>query len=613
MGPTAPPKASSRVHDSSPLPRAAPRPAASAGPGSLWFQLVTRVPSKDRPAAGEDRASYFGLSDRPARDGARHPSFASAGEMGSAGGLEAAAGRRSPGWIQTKLTVGQVDDPFEREADQVADAIMREGPAPAPAAEASGGTIQRACSMCEDQQKLRSQIDDVPELQAKGASGALDAATPPVESTIASLSSHGGEPLRPSTRSLLEPRFGRDFSSVHVHVGSAAARAAQALSAKAFTVGSDIFFGSGQYAPSTSAGQHLLAHELAHVAQQGHAAEHGPRAARGSEAISSSRPEVRRQVIREKAAERMISRRLDPSDCASDCAAEDPKAGTKGKYLLTVYADKEGSFLLLPFTSKVGHSWVKLTHTNGAYWTYGFWPQTGFTSNYREDVEGCVHHPDTAHTPTSTQAFELTADQFEAALAEAKDVCTTKPKYNLFSLQCTSFVRRIMKAAGQEPGGGFGLIWDSPNALDAWIRGNALMLGISITPASTGSGGKVDVGADLLYKHRFYSALGEKLRLNWMARGELSSRMTSVSTGLATEFSAQKIYLPSVYVYGGGSAGKLGGPSGKAGAGLSTGAGLLYKIDEISTIGVEYNLVKDLVNEDPALHRFMITARINLF
>jgi hypothetical protein len=79
----------------------------------------------------------------------------------------------------------------------------------------------------------------------------------------------GGEPLPGSVRNVLEPRFGYDFSRVQVHNDDRAATLVSALQARAFTLGSDIFFGEGEYAPEKPVGQRLLAHELAHVLQQG--------------------------------------------------------------------------------------------------------------------------------------------------------------------------------------------------------------------------------------------------------------------------------------------------------------------------------------------------------
>lgn len=77
----------------------------------------------------------------------------------------------------------------------------------------------------------------------------------------------GGAALDGATRSDMQARFGRDFSGVRVHTNAAAAVAARSLSAAAYTVDRDIVFGAGRYAPQTPVGRRLLAHELAHVAQ----------------------------------------------------------------------------------------------------------------------------------------------------------------------------------------------------------------------------------------------------------------------------------------------------------------------------------------------------------
>jgi hypothetical protein len=81
------------------------------------------------------------------------------------------------------------------------------------------------------------------------------------------VSSHG-QPLDAGARDLFETRFGYNFSHVRVHTGGKAAESAQAVNAAAYTVGRDLVFGAGQYAPQTSAGRRLLAHELAHTVQQ---------------------------------------------------------------------------------------------------------------------------------------------------------------------------------------------------------------------------------------------------------------------------------------------------------------------------------------------------------
>ncbi len=102
-----------------------------------------------------------------------------------------------------------------------------------------------------------------PQQAARPAASAL-AAPPGVQAALAS----PGRPLEPGLRKDMEQRFGHDFSRVRIHADQAAQRSAQALAAKAYTVGEQLVFGAGLYAPSTGAGRRLLAHELAHVVQQ---------------------------------------------------------------------------------------------------------------------------------------------------------------------------------------------------------------------------------------------------------------------------------------------------------------------------------------------------------
>ncbi|HEY2574338.1 MAG TPA: DUF4157 domain-containing protein, partial [Verrucomicrobiaceae bacterium] len=84
-----------------------------------------------------------------------------------------------------------------------------------------------------------------------------------------------GKPLDQSTRAFMEPRFGHDFSQVRIHTDIHAAESAGALKALAYTVGRDLVFAPEQYQPYTACGQKLLAHELAHVVQQGSGALRG--------------------------------------------------------------------------------------------------------------------------------------------------------------------------------------------------------------------------------------------------------------------------------------------------------------------------------------------------
>jgi|GEM_PF-2602742 len=85
---------------------------------------------------------------------------------------------------------------------------------------------------------------------------------------VDSVINHPGRPLDRETRRFMESRFGYDFSNVRLHTDSRAATSARALHAHAYTVGKDVVFAAGHYAPQTTTGRRLLAHELTHVVQQ---------------------------------------------------------------------------------------------------------------------------------------------------------------------------------------------------------------------------------------------------------------------------------------------------------------------------------------------------------
>lgn len=88
------------------------------------------------------------------------------------------------------------------------------------------------------------------------------------EQLVSRAASGSGEPLPGELRTKFESSLGADLGAVRVHTGADSVGAAQSVSARAYTVGNDIHFGAGQYNPSTSDGQHLIAHEVAHAVQQ---------------------------------------------------------------------------------------------------------------------------------------------------------------------------------------------------------------------------------------------------------------------------------------------------------------------------------------------------------
>ncbi|WP_437993083.1 eCIS core domain-containing protein [Sorangium sp. So ce145] len=134
-----------------------------------------------------------------------------------------------------------------------------------PATAPPAGRLQRKCAECEEDEKKNLQRSK----DGRGEEGALGT------QRAVEVTRGGGEPLPSAVRSHFEPRFGHDFSKVRIHRSTEAAAAARGVQARAYTIGSDIVFGDGQYAPSTAEGQRLLAHELTHVVQQGGAASIG--------------------------------------------------------------------------------------------------------------------------------------------------------------------------------------------------------------------------------------------------------------------------------------------------------------------------------------------------
>ena len=118
--------------------------------------------------------------------------------------------------------------------------------------------ISRACAHCEDEEKPSR-------VQRKENS----ASPPTAPASVHEALNSPGHPLDPNTRAFMEPRFGTDFSQVRIHTGRQPADSARSIGASAYTVGRDIVFATGHYAPDTPKGQRLLAHELTHVLQQG--------------------------------------------------------------------------------------------------------------------------------------------------------------------------------------------------------------------------------------------------------------------------------------------------------------------------------------------------------
>jgi hypothetical protein len=169
--------------------------------------------------------------------------------------LERSLGNREVGrQLQAKLQVSQPEDAHEHEADRVAkDVVTLPNPqAPPKTSAQEAGQVSPFRTITES-------------TAGRGASAVGNAEVDDDIAQKIEQSIGHGSPLPHHDRSFLEPRFGADFSGVRIHTGQLSNELNESLSAEAFTVGSDIYYGAGK-SPSDV---ELTAHELTHVVQQG--------------------------------------------------------------------------------------------------------------------------------------------------------------------------------------------------------------------------------------------------------------------------------------------------------------------------------------------------------
>lgn len=166
----------------------------------------------------------------------------------------------TPAAVQAKSNSGTEHDPYEAEANDMANSVVQ---MPASSLSAGSESVQRKCAQCEEETAMRKPI--TPFVQTKNNG---EAHTSPALSNSINSSRGGGNKMDGETRSFMESRFGNDFSNVNIHTGNESAMMNRELSAKAFTVGNDIYFNEGEYNPQSGSGKHLLAHELTHTIQQ---------------------------------------------------------------------------------------------------------------------------------------------------------------------------------------------------------------------------------------------------------------------------------------------------------------------------------------------------------
>lgn len=181
--------------------------------------------------------------------------------------------------IKPKLKVSDPSDKYEREADAVADKVMRmpnvdkeldvdETNETEELQTKPMNTIATVINREQDEEKLGIEEEDETISAKQENVYRKEKVSAGTESKINNLGA--GRSLSTSERSFFEPRFGADFSNVRVHNDSKANEAASEINAKAFTKDSNVVFAKGEYSPGSESSKKLMAHELAHVVQKSH-------------------------------------------------------------------------------------------------------------------------------------------------------------------------------------------------------------------------------------------------------------------------------------------------------------------------------------------------------
>jgi hypothetical protein len=316
--------------------------------------------------------------------------------------------------IQAKLTVNTLGDIYEQEADRIADHVMT-----TPAHSAVSGAPLRI-------QRYAGQADTVPSS---------------VDQVLASSS----RPLELALRQEMEPRFGYDFSRVRVHSGGAAEQSAQNVNAHAYTVGHDIVFGAGQFAPGTHEGRRLIAHELTHVVQQSgsYGVGVGPRTEkRGLSSISQG------------VEDRLIQRDANDSAPAGDSASANAPVNSPSltgsvqpvyvctKPILGSMLHRQGHAFFRVGDRTPGHPTYELEHARSCYCGWQGWPRRDVPEDRNADVP-CVI------TPINSATLAANWNKYPVG-----QYCARGPNSNTYvrviSAMCGSTVRPPGNTAGYD-------------------------------------------------------------------------------------------------------------------------------------------------------------------
>ena len=194
--------------------------------------------------------------------------------------------------VQRQMKISSPDEPLEREAEKAADHVVTQQTT----SQHTTG-VSRKPEEEEDRERAKHETPPVSHgvhrKEGADAAGGTGVAEASVEQGIEAARS-GGRALPPDTRHEMEHAFGADFSAVRVHTDPEAARLSNAVGARAFATGPNVFFGQNEFHPESKSGKHLIAHELTHTIQQGVSEPLHP--SRSGVLNSSAKPSISRGV-----------------------------------------------------------------------------------------------------------------------------------------------------------------------------------------------------------------------------------------------------------------------------------------------------------------------------
>jgi len=206
--------------------------------------------------------------------------------------------------IQTALKVGETDDTYEKEADRVADQIVggerRDQITPVNNNSPVSNNFNEDNSEEDEPQKKALKNHSPTNLTNINKNSASKSSSNPNDTVKKS-----GNPLQTNVRKSMERKFAASFEQVRVHTDSMAADSAREIGARAYTLGNHIVFGTLEYQPTTTQGEHLLAHELTHVLQQGDSSSYIQRdeteeASTGNEAEQEQTPAIAATAVEQR-------------------------------------------------------------------------------------------------------------------------------------------------------------------------------------------------------------------------------------------------------------------------------------------------------------------------